>query len=210
VIIIIIIIIIITFIIITIIIIIIINRDETSPEDIGGMWAAKGVLTARGGMTSHAAVVARGWGKTCVCGCTDLQIDEHAQTMTFGGQVFKAGDYISLNGETGEILSGKMDLKPPSTTSGEIRRFMQWVDDKRKIKILTNADTPEVCILFVFIYIYECVYLNVCMFIRIHTYTYINVSIYICEFILIHLYMYIYIHRQINEYTYIHIGCYRG
>jgi len=118
-------------------------RDETSPEDIGGMWAAKGVLTARGGMTSHAAVVARGWGKTCVCGCTELQINEEAQTMTFGGQVFKAGDYLSLNGETGEILSGKMELKPPSTTSGEIRRFMQWVDDKRKIKILTNADTPE-------------------------------------------------------------------
>jgi pyruvate,orthophosphate dikinase len=118
-------------------------RDETSPEDVGGMWAAKGVLTARGGMTSHAAVVARGWGKTCICGCGDLKIDEKEKTMTFGGQVFKEGDMISLNGETGEVLAGSMELKPPSISSGEIKRFMQWVDDKRTIKILTNADTPE-------------------------------------------------------------------
>lgn len=118
-------------------------RDDTSPEDVGGMWAAKGLLTARGGMTSHAAVVARGWGKTCVCGCSDLKIDYEAGTMTVNGVVYREGDYISLNGDTGEILKGKLDLKPPSLTSTEIRRFMQWVDDKRRIKVLTNADTPE-------------------------------------------------------------------
>ena len=117
-------------------------RDETSPEDVGGMWASKGVLTARGGMTSHAAVVARGWGKTCICGCTDLQIDYKQGIMTLGGKIYREGDQLSLNGDTGEILEGVMELKPPSTTSGEIKRFMKWVDDKRKIKILTNADTP--------------------------------------------------------------------
>ncbi len=112
------------------------------------MWASKGVLTARGGMTSHAAVVARGWGKTCICGCDAVQVDEEAKTVTIMGKngmksvTLNEGDFISLNGDTGEVLEGKMALKPPSLSSGEIRRFMQWVDDKRKIKILTNADTP--------------------------------------------------------------------
>jgi pyruvate,orthophosphate dikinase len=118
-------------------------RDDTSPEDVGGMWSSKGVLTARGGMTSHAAVVARGWGKTCICGCGDLKIDYEAGTMTLGGVTLKEGDFLSLNGDSGEVLAGKLELKPPSLASGEIRRFMKWVDDKRTIKVLTNADTPE-------------------------------------------------------------------
>ena len=123
-------------------------RDETSPEDVGGMWAAKGVLTARGGMTSHAAVVARGWGKTCICGCAGIHVDEAAGVMTVtradGSQkTYHEGDVISLNGDTGEVLDGALPLKPPSLQQGEIRRFMQWVDDKRsKMKVLTNADTP--------------------------------------------------------------------
>ena len=95
------------------------------------------------GMTSHAAVVARGWGKTCICGCGELKINEKEGTMTFGGKIYKEGDFISLNGETGEVLGGMMALKPPSTSSAEVRRFMQWVDMRRDIKILTNADTPE-------------------------------------------------------------------
>ena len=94
-------------------------------------------------MTSHAAVVARGWGKTCICGCGELKINEKEGTMTFGGKTYKEGDFISLNGESGEVLDGKMALKPPSTSSPEVRRFMQWVDIRRDIKILTNADTPE-------------------------------------------------------------------
>ena len=94
-------------------------------------------------MTSHAAVVARGWGKTCICGCGELKINEREGTMTFGGKIYKEGDFISLNGETGEVLGGMMALKPPSTSSNEVRRFMQWVDMRRDIKILTNADTPE-------------------------------------------------------------------
>ena len=78
-------------------------------------------------MTSHAAVVARGWGKTCICGCGELKINEKEGTMTFGGKIYKEGDFISLNGETGEVLGGMMALKPPSTSSNEVRRFMQWV-----------------------------------------------------------------------------------
>lgn len=129
-------------------------RDDTSPEDVGGMWASDGVLTARGGMTSHAAVVARGWGKPCICGCKELTIDETAGTMTLrpptkeGSDVpqppitLKAGDWISLNGDTGEVLVGKQSLKPPSLESEDTVTFMKWVDDKRKIKVLANADTP--------------------------------------------------------------------
>lgn len=127
-------------------------RDDTSPEDVGGMWASDGVLTSRGGMTSHAAVVARGWGKPCICGCKELTIDEAAGTLTLrlnkegepdaASVTLKAGDYISLNGDTGEIIVGKQSLKPPSLESEETVTFMKWVDDKRKIKVLANADTP--------------------------------------------------------------------
>jgi pyruvate,orthophosphate dikinase len=123
-------------------------RDETSPEDVGGMWASNGVLTARGGMTSHAAVVARGWGKPCVCGCDALDVDMETLTATLrmaDGKLVKVreNDWISLNGDTGEVLVGQQNLRPPSIdATGDVSEFMQWVDDRRTIKVLANADTP--------------------------------------------------------------------
>jgi len=121
-------------------------RDETSPDDVEGMFAAEGILTARGGMTSHAAVVARGWGKPCICGCTALNVDEAkgeiTLTMEDGTQKsFKEGDFISLNGQSGEILKGSQTVAPPAIT-GNFKTFMEWVDDTREIDVLTNADTP--------------------------------------------------------------------
>jgi len=121
-------------------------RDETSPDDVDGMFAAEGILTARGGMTSHAAVVARGWGKPCVCGCTTLSVNEAkgeiVVTMDDGTQKsFKEGDFISLNGQTGEVLEGKQSVAPPAIT-GNLKKFMDWVDEIRDIDVLTNADTP--------------------------------------------------------------------
>lgn len=94
---------------------VILTRTETSPEDVGGMWAAEGILTSRGGMTSHAAVVARGWGKPCVCGCEQIRVDVRAKTLTVTstGAVFKEGDYISLNGSTGEVVQGQKELVAP-------------------------------------------------------------------------------------------------
>lgn len=124
-------------------------RDDTSPEDVGGMWASQGVLTARGGMTSHAAVVARGWGKPCICGCDDLKIDYEAGTVTFYSKgsnapvVLREKDWISLNGDTGEVLKGQFPLNPPSIESStDIVRFMKWIDLRRSIKVMANADTP--------------------------------------------------------------------
>jgi len=125
---------------------VILVRVETSPEDVGGMHAAQGILTARGGMTSHAAVVARGWGKPCVCGCDALQIDAAAKTLTIMSgsdkTELKEGDWISLNGSTGEVISGKQSLKK-AEISGHLAKFMSWVDKYRKLDVLTNADTPE-------------------------------------------------------------------
>lgn len=120
-------------------------RDETSPDDIEGMYGSEGILTARGGMTSHAAVVARGWGRPCVCGCSALSIDEAKGEMvvTFedgSKKVFKEGDFISLNGNTGEILEGKQIVAPPAIT-GNLKTFMDWVDEARTLDVLTNADT---------------------------------------------------------------------
>jgi len=124
-------------------------RDDTSPEDVGGMYASEGVLTSRGGMTSHAAVVARGWGKPCICGCDDLKIDYEKKTVTFYSKesnkniVANEGDWISLNGDTGEVILDKLPLKPPSLESSTATKvFMEWVDKKRNIKVLANADTP--------------------------------------------------------------------
>lgn len=124
-------------------------RDDTSPEDVGGMYASEGVLTSRGGMTSHAAVVARGWGKPCICGCDDLKIDYEKKSLTFYSKesnknvVAQEGDWISLNGDTGEVILGKLPLKPPSLeSSSATKTFMEWVDKKRNIKVLANADTP--------------------------------------------------------------------
>ena len=122
----------------------ILARDDTSPEDVGGMWASQGMLTSRGGMTSHAAVVARGWGRPCVCGCDAIDIDFKTKTMRVNGYdgVINEGDYISLNGDTGEVIVGKMDMVPPSIDQSPYAvRLMEWVDAKRRLKVLANADT---------------------------------------------------------------------
>jgi pyruvate,orthophosphate dikinase len=117
-------------------------RLETSPEDLIGMNAAKGILTARGGMTSHAAVVARGMGKCCVAGCSVLKIDEENQKFTVDGETFKAGDFISLDGATGEVFKGKLDVVEPEL-SGNFAKIMDWADSARTMKVRTNADTPR-------------------------------------------------------------------
>lgn len=121
---------------------VILVRTETSPEDVGGMHAAEGIFTSRGGMTSHAAVVARGWGKPCVCGCEALEVDYASKSAKIGQKSFKEGDWISLNGTTGEVLDGKQPTKPPQL-SGKLAEFMSWADSARTIRVLTNCDTPE-------------------------------------------------------------------
>ncbi|CAI9118657.1 OLC1v1020253C3 [Oldenlandia corymbosa var. corymbosa] len=117
-------------------------RTETSPEDVGGMHAAAGILTARGGMTSHAAVVARGWGKCCVSGCADIRVNDSEKVLVVGDKVIHEGEWISLNGSTGEVILGKQPLSPPAMT-GDLETFMSWADKKRRIKVMANADTPE-------------------------------------------------------------------
>jgi len=117
-------------------------RAETSPEDIGGMAAATGILTARGGMTSHAAVVARGMGKPCIAGCTALVISEKNKTLTVKGKVFKEGDYITFDGANGEVYEGIVPTIEAKITS-DFATFMKWADATRKLKVRTNADTPE-------------------------------------------------------------------
>jgi len=120
---------------------VILVRIETSPEDIGGMNAAQGILTARGGMTSHAAVVARGMGKCCVVGCSDVHILSENE-CEISGISLKKGDFITLNGTTGEVIKGKVELVEPEPT-GDFAELMQWADDVRKLKVRTNADTPK-------------------------------------------------------------------
>lgn len=120
---------------------VILVRKETSPEDIGGMHVAKGILTTRGGMTSHAAVVARGMGKCCVAGCGSLHVDYKTQTFKVDGKVIKRGDYISIDGSTGEVMLGMVPTVEPGL-SGDFATLMEWADDVRKLKIRTNADTP--------------------------------------------------------------------
>ncbi|MCZ6758196.1 MAG: pyruvate, phosphate dikinase [Bacteroidetes bacterium] len=121
---------------------VILVRTETSPEDVGGMNAAQGILTSRGGMTSHAAVVARGWGKPCVAGCGDISIDYGTASFTNGESTIKEGDWISINGSTGEIIQGNQKLVEASL-SAEFARFMSWVDEFRDMNVRANADTPE-------------------------------------------------------------------
>jgi pyruvate,orthophosphate dikinase len=116
-------------------------RLETSPEDIHGMYAAEGILTARGGMTSHAAVVARGMGKPCVSGAGGLQIDLKARTLKIGGNILHEGDLLTIDGSTGEVILGKIDTIEPSL-SGDFAELMQLADKVRSLKIRTNADTP--------------------------------------------------------------------
>ena len=121
---------------------IILVRLETTPEDIEGMVASQGILTVRGGMTSHAAVVARGMGTCCVSGCGEIVIDEHAKTFTLGGHTYHEGDYISLDGSTGKIYNG--DIKTvDASVSGNFGRIMAWADEHRKLKVRTNADNPR-------------------------------------------------------------------
>jgi pyruvate,orthophosphate dikinase len=120
---------------------VILVRQETNPDDIHGMNAARGILTARGGMTSHAAVVARGMGKCCVAGAEDIKVYEVDKKMIVGGTVIKEGDAITLNGSTGEVISGQVPTIAPQL-SGEFAKFMNWADEVRKLKIRTNADTP--------------------------------------------------------------------
>ena len=121
----------------------ILARLETSPEDIEGMNLAHGILTVRGGMTSHAAVVARGMGTCCVSGCGDIVVDEDSKTLTLkDGTVFKEGDYISLDGSTGNVYGEKIKTVEPEI-SGNFETIMKWADATRKLKIRTNADTPK-------------------------------------------------------------------
>ncbi|MCK4855641.1 MAG: pyruvate, phosphate dikinase, partial [Bacteroidales bacterium] len=117
-------------------------RVETSPEDLRGMNVAKGILTARGGMTSHAAVVARGMGKCCVSGAGSLKIDYKARTMTVDGQAFKEGDWISLNGSTGEVYEGQIATKDPDM-SGDFGKLMDLAEKHTKMSVRTNADSPK-------------------------------------------------------------------
>jgi pyruvate,orthophosphate dikinase len=117
-------------------------RAETSPEDIGGMVASTGILTARGGMTSHAAVVARGMGKPCVAGCTALVISEKEKTLTVKGKVYKEGDFITFDGANGEVYEGVVPTIEAAITA-DFATFMKWADQTRKLKVRTNADTPE-------------------------------------------------------------------
>jgi pyruvate,orthophosphate dikinase len=121
---------------------VILVRLETSPEDIEGMNVAEGLLTARGGMTSHAAVVARGMGKCCVAGCHDLVIDEENGSLTLGGKKFTLGDYLSLDGSTGCIYEGKIDVVP-AELSDDYRTVMKWADKYKALAVRTNADTPN-------------------------------------------------------------------
>jgi pyruvate, orthophosphate dikinase len=117
-------------------------RLETSPEDIGGMNAAKGILTARGGMTSHAAVVARGMGKCCVAGCGDISIDYGKDRFTVGKTTVKRGDWVSLDGSSGEVMLGQVGTQEPKL-SGNFGTLMKWADEYRKLDVRTNADTPH-------------------------------------------------------------------
>jgi pyruvate,orthophosphate dikinase len=121
---------------------VILVRPETTPEDVGGMHAAQGVLTAIGGMTSHAAVVARGMGKCCIAGCGALRINEAAGEFKVGNVMVKRGDYITLNGSTGEVILGQAPLIKPKL-SGDFGTLMEWADEIRTLGVWTNADTPN-------------------------------------------------------------------
>src|SRR5258705_3301075 len=133
-------------------------RNETSPEDLRGMIAAEGILTAKGGVSSHAALVARQMGKVCVCGASELQIDYSARTMTVKGKTYREGDYLSINGTVGEVYPGEIktaaseivqvlvekSLDPKeSKTYGMFKQLMDWCSKVSRMQVRTNADTPE-------------------------------------------------------------------
>lgn len=117
-------------------------RKETSPEDVDGMHAAAGILTSTGGMTSHAAVVARGWGRCCIAGAGEIQIDAKAKKAIINGKTYGEKDILSINGTTGEVAAGSIDTQPASL-SGDFAKLMKWADEYRTLKIRTNADSPE-------------------------------------------------------------------
>ena len=123
---------------------IILVREETSPEDVHGMHVAEAILTAKGGMTSHAALVARGWGKCCIVGCSSINIDFIKKEMMINNETVKEGDWISMNGSKGTIYPGKIKLEPADPESNSsYKRLMSWADELRTLKIRTNADSPE-------------------------------------------------------------------
>ena len=123
---------------------VILVREETSPEDIHGMHAAEAILTAKGGMTSHAALVARGWGKCCIVGCADLNIDFNSQEMRVNNKVIKKGDWVSMNGSKGVVYLGQVTLQPADPESHDsYKELMSWADNVRILKVRTNADSPE-------------------------------------------------------------------
>jgi len=122
---------------------VILVRAETTPEDIHGMEVAKGILTSRGGMTSHAAVVTRGMGKCCVAGAGDVDVNEKAREMRVKGQVFREFDWISLDGTTGRVIKGKLNTIPANADDAELQKFMGWADPFRKMKVRANADIPR-------------------------------------------------------------------
>ena len=123
---------------------VILIREETSPEDVHGMHAAEAILTAKGGMTSHAALVARGWGKCCIVGCSDLHINVQTKEVQIGGQLLKEGDWITMNGTLGKIYNGPVDLIPADPdTHPEYKELMIWADEVRILNIRTNAESPD-------------------------------------------------------------------
>ncbi|MCK4618108.1 pyruvate, phosphate dikinase, partial [Candidatus Aerophobetes bacterium] len=121
---------------------VILVRKETSPDDIHGMAVAQGILTARGGMTSHAAVVARGMGKCCVAGCEAIKVEEKKGMFTVNGLVFKEGDFITLDGTTGRVIKGEVPTLEPEP-SDEFKKLMEWADEIRTLGVRANADTPK-------------------------------------------------------------------
>ena len=123
---------------------VILVRNETSPEDVHGMHVASGILTAKGGMTSHAALVARGWGKCCIVGCSSLNIDFHNKKLNIGNSILNEGDWVTLNGSLGNIYDGELSLKKPNLDQNkDFKKLMILADRKRKMGIRTNADSPE-------------------------------------------------------------------
>ena len=123
---------------------VILVRNETSPEDVHGMHVASGILTAKGGMTSHAALVARGWGKCCIVGCSSLNIDFHNKKLNIGNSILNEGDWVTLNGSLGNIYDGELSLKTPNLDQNkDFKKLMILADRKRKMGIRTNADSPE-------------------------------------------------------------------
>ena len=122
---------------------VILVREETNPEDVEGMRAAEAILTARGGMTSHAALVARGWGKCCIVGCSSLHVDHSSKQVTVGGKTFKEGDWITLNGTKGNVYEGKLPMIDVGEENQLLNEFLKICDSVRKLGIRTNADTPD-------------------------------------------------------------------